>query len=81
MVRTEEFKYAVYSWGANREQLMDMVADPSEMVNLAVETRYADVLADHRRRLWDWCLETGDVFEEHYSHPGRPNIPGYEFEE
>jgi len=77
MVRTERYKYAVYSYGRNREQLIDMRDDPGEMVNLAVERRYRDVLNAHRRRLYEWCLETGDLFEDHYSHPGQPVLPGY----
>lgn len=77
MVRTERYKYAVYSYGRNREQLIDMHDDPGEMVNLAVERRYRDVLGEHRRRLYEWCVDTGDLFEDHYSHPGHPVVPGY----
>jgi arylsulfatase A-like enzyme len=44
MVRTERFKYVTHTWGAYREQLFDMEADPGEMVNLAVCSRYGDVL-------------------------------------
>jgi arylsulfatase A-like enzyme len=77
MVRTQHFKYAVYSWGRYREQLFDMQTDPGEMVNLAVQARYADVLADHRGRLLDWCLRSGDLFAEHYGRPGHPSVPGH----
>ena len=77
MVRTPRFKYSVYSYGRNREQLVDMQNDPGEMVNLAVERRHQDTLDEHRRRLYEWCLETGDLFEDHYSHPGQPVVPGY----
>lgn len=79
MVRTARFKYVVYSYGLYREQLYDLERDPGEMVNLAVEERHSGVLAEHRRRLRDWCLETGDRFEEHSSHPGLPTVPGYEY--
>jgi len=48
-VRTERYKYAVYDRGRYREQLFDLQADPGEMVNLAVESRYAHVLDEHRR--------------------------------
>ncbi|MPV38153.1 sulfatase family protein [Georgenia subflava] len=54
------YKYVVYGWGRYREQLFDLVEDPGEMVNLAVESRHAGLLEDCRRRLLDWCLATGD---------------------
>ncbi|MDA1143059.1 MAG: sulfatase-like hydrolase/transferase [Planctomycetota bacterium] len=62
-VRTERFKYSVYSMGRYREQLIDMENDPGEMVNLAVESRYRGILQDHRDRLSRWCGETGDSFK------------------
>ena len=37
-----------------------MEADAGEMVNLAVETRYAGELQRHRDLLADWCRATGD---------------------
>ena len=48
-------------------------------INLAVESRYADVLQEHRRLLWEWCHATGDTFGKHYSHPGQVSVPGYEW--
>jgi len=63
MLRTQRYKYAVYSWGLYREQLTDLENDPGEMVNLAVETRYADVLQEHRDRLARWCKENDDRFD------------------
>ncbi|MBN1399972.1 MAG: sulfatase-like hydrolase/transferase [Anaerolineae bacterium] len=80
MVRTQRHKYALYSYGKYREQLIDLANDPGEMVNLAVENRYADLLQQHRDLLWEWCLQTSDPFEKHDSHPDRPNLPGHEFE-
>jgi choline-sulfatase len=79
MVCTQRFKYVVYSFGRHREQLFDRHNDPGEMVNLAVEARYARVLDEHRRLLWEWCHETGDRLDDHYSHPGHPSVPGYEY--
>jgi arylsulfatase A-like enzyme len=81
MVRTQRHKYVVYSYGRYREQLMDLDADPGEMVNLAVESRHADTLAEHRQRLWRWCQDTDDRFEEHGSHPGRAMVPGHEYDD
>lgn len=62
MLRTARYKYVAYSWGRYREQLFDLREDPGEMVNLAVAARYDDVLAEHRRRLTDWCRKEGDDF-------------------
>jgi arylsulfatase A-like enzyme len=70
MLRTDRFKYILYDWGEHREQLFDLDADPGEMVNLAVEQRYADVLQDHRDRLHAWMLEHKDSM-----HSGGRNCP------
>ena len=75
-VRTERFKYTVYDRGQYREMLFDIAADPGELVNLAVEGRFADVLDDHRRLLFDWCQTTGDLFGTHYSHRPYAVVPG-----
>ncbi len=80
MVRSERFKYVLHSSGQYREMLFDMDNDPGEMVNLAVEARWADVLGEHRKRLLDWCLATGDNFGSHYSHAPYPSIPGFGFD-
>jgi len=61
-VLTEDYKYAIYSWGRYREQLFDRKKDPGEMVNLAVNSRYHTVLEDHRERLRGYCESTGDDF-------------------
>ncbi|MDN6299188.1 MAG: sulfatase-like hydrolase/transferase [Micrococcaceae bacterium] len=57
----ERYKYSVYSWGKYREQLVDLIADPGEMRNLAAESAFDEVLEDFRARLLAWCLETGDA--------------------
>lgn len=80
MVRTDRYKYIAYSRGENREQLFDMQTDPGETVNLAVSSRWRDVLQDHRDRLRTWCAATGDDFGYHYTHPKVPFIvPGDEY--
>ncbi|WP_323768758.1 sulfatase [Marinovum sp.] len=75
-LRSERYKYTVYDRGQYREMLFDLEADPGELRNLAVERRYAEVLDAHRRRLFDWCRETGDTFARHSSHDAWPVIPG-----
>lgn len=56
----ERHKYVVYSWGHHREQLFDLVTDPGEVTNLAVESRYFDLMEQHRSTLLQWCLDTDD---------------------
>jgi arylsulfatase A-like enzyme len=56
----ERYKYSVYAMGRWREQLVDLQTDPGEMVNLAVERRWESVLQACRKRLRNWCEETGD---------------------
>ena len=80
MVRTPRYKYVMYSAGKHREQLFHMHDDPGEMVNLAVEARYRDVLGEHRRLLAEWIEETDDRFEAHYAHPhALAQVPGQEY--
>lgn len=54
-------KYAVYNWGRFREQLHDLRLDPGEQRNLAVESRFDDLLDAMRRRLLDWCARHEDT--------------------
>ena len=48
MVRSQRYKYCIYSEGERRESLVDMEADPDEMVNLAGDAEHADALEQHR---------------------------------
>lgn len=57
---TDQYKYSVYVMGRNREQLVDLQADPGEMVNLAVESRHRETLVDCRERLRAWGERTED---------------------
>ena len=56
----ERYKYSCYAMGRWREQLVDLQADPGEMVNLAVERRHAALLRECRERLRVRCEEAGD---------------------
>jgi len=62
MVRGQRYKYCVYNEGNRRESLVDLEADPGEMVNLAGETRFNEVLREHRAMLTEWCSATRDSF-------------------
>lgn len=56
-----DWKYSVYSWGAYREQLHHLAADPGEQRNLAVEASHAPVLERMRSELLHWSLDNGDT--------------------
>lgn len=60
MVRSERYKYCLYSEGKRRESLVDMVNDPGEMVNLADHPDYRDVLIKHRACLKEHARQYED---------------------
>jgi choline-sulfatase len=62
MIRTDRYKYTVYSEGANRESLVDLIADPGEMVNIAGDPSHLNTLNDHRALLANWGTNLGDSF-------------------
>ncbi|MCH9022436.1 MAG: sulfatase-like hydrolase/transferase, partial [Planctomycetes bacterium] len=53
MVRSDRYKYCLYSEGQRRESLIDMEKDPGEMVNQAANPDFKDVLNQHRAFLKD----------------------------
>jgi choline-sulfatase len=53
MVRTGRYKYITYK-DDTVEQLFDMKKDAGETKNLAARSRYASILAEHRKLLKDW---------------------------
>jgi len=67
MARTQQWKYVSYK-GDTVEQLFDMKNDPGETKNLAAISRYASILAEHRKLLKDW--------ESRLDVP--PNVPNAE---
>lgn len=60
MVRSDRYKYCIYSEGEHRESLVDMQADPGEMKNLAGDARFADVMKQHRVYLCDFAQANQD---------------------
>ena len=67
MVRSDRWKYCVYSEGTHRESLVDMVNDPAEMTNLARQKKYRKILMQHRAYLAEFGRKHGDDF----SVPGK----------
>jgi len=63
-VRTNRFKYMVYSKGDSREFFADMENDPGEMKNLAGDPEYDEELERHRDLLRQYIVNTADIFPE-----------------
>jgi len=60
MVRTERYKYCVYSRGTRRESLADLQTDPGETNDLAADPKYHDVLLAHRELLVRFARDHSD---------------------
>jgi arylsulfatase A-like enzyme len=60
LVRTDRYKYCIYSRGQQRESLVDLQADPGEMNDLASNPEYRKVLLEHRALLARFGAEHRD---------------------
>jgi arylsulfatase A-like enzyme len=60
MIRSDRYKYCIYSEGRQRESLVDMKADPGEMVNQARNPAFREALLEHRRLLEDFAKQHKD---------------------
>ncbi len=60
MIRTDIYKYCVYSHGKQRESLVDLINDPGEMNNLATNPDFKSVLIQHRALLLKFGKEQND---------------------
>jgi arylsulfatase A-like enzyme len=61
MVRSERYKYCLYSEGERRESVVDMKQDPGEMVNQADNPEFRETLYQHRTYLRNFAEKHGDV--------------------
>ena len=61
MLRSDHYKYCVYTSGKIRESLVDLRADPGEMKNLAGKAGFEKHLNRHRELLKQWIKESNDV--------------------
>jgi choline-sulfatase len=61
MVRSERYKYCLYSDGQRRESLVDMQEEPGEMVNQAENPQFKGVLAQHRAYLREFAEKHKDA--------------------
>jgi arylsulfatase A-like enzyme len=62
MVRSDRYKYIVYSKSELPEQLFDLESDPGEARNLANTASSKAVLDSHRAMLKEWVQRTKDPF-------------------
>ena len=62
MVRTDRFKYVVFSEGDNPELFFDMAKDQGETTNLIDHPDLKKEIARHQSLLQDWVQTTGDTF-------------------
>lgn len=63
-VITADYKYIVYSKGKIREQLFNLLDDPGEITNLALDKRYYRKRVAMRTYLRHWCRRNNDRFEQ-----------------
>jgi len=75
MVRTDRYKYCVYSRGSRRESLVDMQADPGETKDLARDPAYREVLLKHRDLLLKFSREHHDPLAAEILADGVPARP------
>ncbi|MEG1622529.1 MAG: sulfatase-like hydrolase/transferase [Alistipes sp.] len=54
------YKYVLYNYHRDREQLYDLLTDKGEMLNLAVDVKYATELARLRKKMYEWGLKIND---------------------
>jgi arylsulfatase A-like enzyme len=72
MVRTDRYKYILYSEDTPNEQFFDMVQDPGELKNQVSNPELQTEVGRHRALLKTWMAETNDVFTETPKKSGRP---------
>jgi arylsulfatase A-like enzyme len=63
MVRYRNYKYVLYSYGKQNEQLFDLANDPGEMVNLAYSAKHEEIKNFLRSNLSFWMKEKKDYFK------------------
>ncbi len=57
----QDYKYVLYRFYKNREQLFSLDNDPGEMLNLAVDQRHQAHLTRLREKMHSWAVRTNDI--------------------
>ena len=60
MLRSQQYKYCLYTLDLAEEELYDLQADPGEMINLAKDPALRDVVLEHRADLAEWTTAQND---------------------
>lgn len=79
MIRGPRYKYTHYLEG-NGEELYDLKTDKGERTNLAKDSKFANVLAEHRAMLDDYIVRTKDDYRTlkvDADKQWRSHTPGY----
>jgi arylsulfatase len=76
MARTHDWKYVHHAGGEG--ELYDLRADPHELVNLANQPEQRERVADFRRLLLEWLIETEDVVPPGFTAAGGDTSMGGE---
>jgi arylsulfatase A-like enzyme len=69
MLRTQRYKYVLFSMGARPEMLFDLESDPAEVHNLVYEQDYREVLVKHRQLLRQWMADANDDYLNRFGVP------------
>jgi len=74
MVRSDRYKYCLYSHGKQRQNLIDMKKDPGEMNNLAMDPAHKKILMQHRKHLAEHAEKYKDktaaeILDKNYTPP------------
>lgn len=56
----DKYKYVHYNFFKNKDQLYDLESDRGEMLNLAVDKDYDEVVKRMRKKMYEWALKTND---------------------
>ena len=63
MLRSDQYKYNLFSYGSNNEQLFDIENDPGETKNLAFDPQMKNIVKQHKQKLNEWLIITNDDFK------------------
>lgn len=61
MVRSDKYKYCLYDYGAHREELYDMEADPGETINIAYDKPSSRIIKQLRACLHEFAIKNKDT--------------------
>jgi arylsulfatase A-like enzyme len=60
-LRSDHYKYCVYTSGTIRKSLVDLSSDPGEMKNLAGLPQFRKALSQHRGYMKKWIVQSNNT--------------------